>query len=111
MLSGGGKYQHITKPPNICVSRSWLFPSQSTEGEAGLGFRFFHVRTGALIKQKAVFSGAKLIPILHSLDQIPEGNFKGQIPDEPHTIHLRLLSASSLITRPHHCLPAAFIRR
>ena len=37
------QYQH-----NICVSRSRLFPSQSTGWRQSLGFRFSHVRTGAL---------------------------------------------------------------
>ena len=40
------QYQHITKAAEHLRSR--LFPSQSTGWRQSLGFRFSHVRTGAL---------------------------------------------------------------
>ena len=55
------------------------------------------------LNEEGKFLQKRLIPLLSSLDRLPEELRKGKA--STHTVHLRLLSASALITNKMHCLP------
>lgn len=72
--------------------------------EAELGVPLFERKNRSIeLNDEGKFLQKRLIPILSSLDRLPEELRKGK-EAATHTVHLRLLSASALITNRIHCL-------
>ncbi len=92
------KYQHITKAAeHLQIAQPAL--SQSIHRlETELGLPLFERKNRSIILNDAgKLLQKRLLPILNALDRIPEELRAGQY-QSAHTIHLKILAASTLIT-------------
>ena len=92
------QYQHMTKAAEHLQIAQPALSQAIHRLEAELGVPLFERKNRSIeLNDEGKFLQKRLIPILSSLDRLPEELRKGK-EAATHTVHLRLLSASALIT-------------
>ena len=92
------QYQHMTKAAEHLQIAQPALSQAIHRLEAELGVPLFERKNRSIeLNEEGKFLQKRLIPLLSSLDRLPEELRKGK-EASTHTVHLRLLSASALIT-------------
>lgn len=92
------QYQHMTKAAEHLQIAQPALSQAIHRLEAEIGVPLFERKNRSIeLNEEGKFLQKRLIPLLSSLDRLPEELRKGK-EASTHTVHLRLLSASALIT-------------